>query len=285
MRNETLDPDKPVETKVTQTNESAADKGRAMAAQVKSSAPPMAKPTVIQEAPSAMDKGRAMAAQVKAPAPVVQSQQPAKPIEKEKYTYSTGAEERPINDATGIGLERTIPLAKPIYDERGTGQLRPVLPVTPTKPAAADLAEKKAIIADVKDKIDAGIATKEEKKSFMDMASELAKNWGVPILEVLQAGSFGYSGNTAKKLYETRLENVATKKEQDFMDKLNKDKLDYDAKTRTEDKAFETQQNKLQIDTQKQLQAQQLAAQERIAGLKNPAIATPLTVGQYVGVQ
>lgn len=153
------------------------------------------------------------------------------------------------------------------------------------KPTETDLADKKAAVVAVKDKIDDGTASKDDKKDFMAMVGDLAKNWGVPILEILQAGAFGYTGNTAKKLYETRLDSVATKKEQDFMDKLNKDKLDYDTKTRSEDKAFESQQNKLQMDTQKQLQAQQLAAQERIAGLKNPAIAAPLTVGQYVGGQ
>lgn len=78
--------------------------------------------------------------------------------------------------------------------------------------------------------------TPPKKKSGLDL-------YGLPILEVIQAGLFGYTGNTEKKAYERRLEKAAIEAEKAFIEKIDKDKREWEDVTRKNNENFLTNQN------------------------------------------
>lgn len=120
---------------------------------------------------------------------------------------------------------------------------------------------------------------KKDKKSFKEIISKLAKDWGVPLLEVIQAGAYGYTGNTAKKLYEIRQEKEEREKEREFATNLDKYQREYeerkaelDRKWRTDEaekeRIFQAQQAEYNKINQKELLGMQLSADEALEKVK-----------------
>lgn len=149
---------------------------------------------------------------------------------------------------------------------------------------ASVIEEKKLEIAEVGDKVAEGTATPEEKKDWKDKLKVLVKDYGVPVLEVIQAGIYGYTGNTAPKAYEQRLEREASKADKDFMAKLEEDKRKYEEAQQVKQNTYAAEQDRLAQEAETARQTSQLKAQKEIAQMQIGARAptAPASVGSYV---
>lgn len=186
--------------------------------------------------------------------------------------------EGPVPEAPAPIISTLEPLARPL-EKKDTALVSEVAAV---QNSGADIDPK--VEKDTKSKI-----------------NDLVKKYGVPILGLIQAATYGYTGNKEQTLGDIMLAEKQNEKEKEYVEKLDKAKREYEEnrakqerewqeRLSKEERAFTAEQNELSRIQQKELQGSQLSAQEKLTKMELEGRAAaaragggvPITPQQYV---
>lgn len=113
--------------------------------------------------------------------------------------------------------------------------------------------------------------SEQKGQGFGDMLSGLAKNYGVPLLDILQAVGYQRGGITAPTNLQNKYTEGLRQKERDFAAKLEADRAARDEaayqKRNADQRAWEEQQAQENRAYQKKLSDAEIASREKIAGM------------------